>query len=221
MRALRIWVSLGLALLLLGVAHLADVGTRETLVRRFLAGDAGAMSTIIEHYGLNTRDCHFDTMNDVQAFAAALFTTETLATPRLTGWARRAAVHIARFVGAVPDMSIGPGRIKLTTARAALQASRSESMQTLAAQPDTKLAQTLLDSCTSAQVIVAILDSISREGDAAHDRVDRKFVRRAAARYNGQVNPTNRVEAGLSHEIYLQLVYDAYQHYRFLALTTR
>jgi hypothetical protein len=209
---------LGLGLLLLGAEHSIDVNAREALVRRFLAGDKEAMVRIIERYGLNTQGCHFDTMKDVHALAAALFTTETLATPRLAGWARRTAVHIAWFAGAAPDISIGPGRIKLTTARAAVQASNSESMRMLASQSDTGLAQQLLDSCTSAQVIVAILDSISRDGTAAHDRIDRGFVRKAASLYNGQVNAGNQVERKLSYEIYLQLVYDAYQHYRFLAL---
>jgi hypothetical protein len=221
MSAARIWPFLGLALLLVGAAHLVDVTTREALVRRFLADDGAAMVKIIENYGLNTRDCHFDATNDVQALAAALFTAEMLATPRITGWVRRTVVHIARFAGAVPDMSIGPGRIKLTAARSALQASKSKSMRALSGHSDTELAQELLESCTSAQVITAILDSISREGSAVYDRVDRKFVRKAAALYNGQLDTRNRVEAKLSHEIYLQLVYDAYQHYRFLELTTR
>lgn len=221
MSARKSWIFIGLALLSLGAAHSADVSTREALVRRFLAGDSEATVGIIEHYGLNTRDCHFEPMNDVHALAAALITTETLATPQLNGWMRRAVVHIARLTGVVPDISIGPGRIKLTTARAALRESKSESMQSLGAQPDAGLAQQLFDACTSARVAVAILDSIPREEVAAYDRLDRKFVRKAAARYNGQVDAANRIEAGLSNEIYLQLVYEAYQYYRFLSLTTR
>jgi hypothetical protein len=41
------------------------------------------------------------------------------------------------------------------------------------------------------------------------------FIRRAATSYNGQSGRAGSLEASLSSKIYFDLVYAAFQHYRF------
>jgi hypothetical protein len=207
-----------LPLLALLVAHLTDIASREGALRQFLNDRSQGITRIAKDYGVSAERCANEPMRDLYALAAALLTVETFVTPQLENWARAAIVDIAGSVGTTPDFSIGPARIKLSTARMALNQSQSVEIRSYKSLSDAALARKLLSPCDSIQVASAILEHIRAQGSEYPTGIDRRFVRFAASSYNGQSKSTNSLEAILSAEIYFELVYDTFQHYRFLAL---
>jgi hypothetical protein len=81
-------------------------------------------------------------------------------------------------------------------------------------EPARGLAAQLFETCEAVRIAAAILSAMRREHALPHE-VDRVFVRRAAAIYNGQSASARSLDAGISAEVYFQLVYAMFQHYRF------
>jgi hypothetical protein len=216
--------AIGVLLALASVAglvlHAADVTARRALVQDFLADRTGATDAIVAAYGPDTATCAPGHQRDLVALGSALLTVETLATPTVEGWARSALVLIMRPAGEAPAISIGPGRIKLATARAILHNAVDAADIVPQDLPDAEIATRLLDGCTSLRVILASLTQLSLGPLGMRPNVDRRFVRAAAAAHNGQAAVAQSFNALLSDEIYLSLVYGVFQHYRFADLPT-
>jgi hypothetical protein len=194
-------------------AHLWDLSDRQAALTRFLASPDDGARRIVEAYGLNARACASDEHSDLATLAKAFVTVESLVTSRAEAWTRAVVVYGGARLGALPDISAGPGRIRPSTARKAF----ADMQESAIAPTDIDLAASLLTDCGAVRVARAILAGIRQAGTPAA-RVDAAFVRRAAAAYNGQAAPTASYEAVLSAEVYFELVYAAYQHYRFAAL---
>jgi hypothetical protein len=207
----KAWLLTAIATLALAGVHLSDVDERDEAVRRFLADASRGTSRIVDRYGLGARQCADDHGDRFYSLAAALLTVETLATPWIEDQLRAGAACLAGIAHIKVDFSIGRGRIRPSVARAALAA--APSAEGHAELSELALARKLLQPCEALRVAGAIAEGIARR--SGQDEIDRKLVRQVAATYNGQRADTTDVEARLSAEMYLHLVYAAYQHYRF------
>jgi hypothetical protein len=195
--------------------HLSDVGLRESALARFLSDPSHGIIRIAHDYGGTPDQCATDRTDDLYPLALAFLTVETFATPSFESWARAMAFHLATVVGVTPDISIGPGRIKPSAARMALHGSNSPSADDYRGMSDQDLARQLLEPCGSIRIAIEILEGIRRQNRKSSSRIDLKFIRLATTSYNGKSGKAGSFEATLSSEVYFDLVYAAFQHYRF------
>lgn len=215
-----VWkLSVGCVVLVIFGAHLADVDRRNAELRRFLLNNNDGLDRIVSNYGISTDQCSEHTNSDTYRLAAAFLTVETFATSRLESWTRYLIVNVATFVGvAPPNISVGPGRIRLKTARLALEHSALSNLEYYRRLPDDLLAKELLRSCASVQIATAILETLRRQHPQLADEINWEFIREATRIYNGQLGRPSSLDAAISGEIYFALVYQTFQRYRFMAL---
>jgi hypothetical protein len=211
----RALLCVGTGVMVLLGWHLSDVALRDAALARFLSDQNKGIVQIANDYGSGGEDCAIDRADDLSSLALAFLTVETFVTPALEGWARGTAVRLATAVGVAPDISIGPGRIKPSTAWIALHESSSRRADDYRSMTRPDLARQLLSPCGAIRMAVEILDSVRRQSGQSSSRIDMAFIRRAARNYNGQSQRAGSLEASLSSKIYFELVYAAFQHYRF------
>jgi hypothetical protein len=195
-------------------AHVLDVSNRDTALARFLADENRGISHIVSDYGIFPGDCPAGRDGDLHSLAMAFVTVESFATSRLEGWARTLVAYGGAMAGLGTDISAGPGRIRMSTAHAALHDPTSDHRT----PSDLALARELVTQCGAVKVAIQILGRIGRNDDSAPPVIDLRFIRAAAASYNGQSPRAASYQAALSAQLYVALVYAAYQHYRFAAL---
>jgi hypothetical protein len=212
-----LWLTGIAALALLG-SHASDASSRNSLLREFLSDPGRAVPTIAEQYGQPAGRCASEQTDGLYPLAASFLTIETFATGRLASWARAGLVDATAAMGLTVDISVGPGRIRPSTARAAVAKTTSDEARHYADLSEAELAKALLRPCDALRLAVVVLDDIRQRSGEPHMDIDRKFVRHAAVIYNGQAAGRDTLEASLAGEIYQDLVYETYQHYRFQAL---
>jgi hypothetical protein len=212
-RALSLAAAAAAAVAVFLCAHFSDVSDREVALERFLLDEAAGIGRIVTQYGVDPRRCgsHSD---DFHSLGMAFVTVESFATSRSESWVRTLAAHIAIITGFAPDISLGPGRIRVSTATAMLRNSNSKTMDVSTPM----LIEELLTRCGSALIAARLVQHIAISSPMASRKVDLKFIRFAARTYNGQKSLVSP-EAMLSAELYLRLLYAAYQHYRFSLIT--
>lgn len=212
MRA-RYWVVLLIGALA-GV-HIADVYARARAVDAFTWRRDPGLDAIGSYAPPKLSDCAVAGGDDVAALADALITVESFATPSLQAWATGIAVRVAAAMNLhIPDLTYGPGRVRLSTA-ARLTG------QPVGTKGDAALALRLLDGCETKKIVAAAVVDLLPVADGAHDtHLDLTTVRRVATIYNGQVDARSP-QAAVAHETYNRLVYALFQHYRFEALRRR
>jgi len=205
----RHWLAcIAVCLAALLAIHLYDLGERQALLRQFALDRGKGTDRIVERYGLPPEECIGEQHRKFYPLAAALLTVEQLATPRFESAARAGLAQAAAATGIGADFSIGPGRIKPSTARRLMQDHEGADVRT----GDGVLTRRLLDPCGSLQVAILLLEDISGRFPEETDLV---FVRRAASLYNGQSAPRTSLRADIAARIYFDLVYNIFQHYRF------
>jgi hypothetical protein len=215
MTRVRALLCVGTGVMVLLGWHLSDLGFRDAALARFLSDRNKGIVQIANDYGSSTEHCAIDQADDLSSLALAFLTVETFATPALESWARATTVRLATLLGVTPDISIGPGRIKPSTAWIALHDSSSRGADDYRSMTNPDLARQLLKPCGAIRIAVEILDSVRRQSRQPSSRIDMAFIRRAATSYNGQSGRAGSLEASLSSKIYFDLVYAAFQHYRF------
>jgi hypothetical protein len=197
--------------------YLVDVDQRARMLQRFVWDNEQSVDLIVSRYAPSVSACRASrSHSDIDNLAAAFVTVESFATPTLDAWARSMVAKIAAAMNmTVPDITIGPGRIRLRTARDALRAAESQDGQSLA---DRSLVREVLSLCGSTRVARAILNGIMQQDYRSGGRIDFQFIHLAARIYNGQAAQMPSIEARISADIYFNLVYQTFQHYRFNAL---
>lgn len=205
-------------LVLAGVgAHALDQGQRKAIVRDFAWSQAPDLARVQRYEPHSAATCSWRSAGDLEALIRALITVESLATPKLVSWWRSAiAVAGARLSISVPNLTYGPGRVRLSTARMAVRAHGGR----IAGQelPDAQLATWLLDYCATKQIVSLVVKQIlALRGGGPDASIDLESVRMVARIYNGQSEPRTP-EAAIAHETYTALVYALFQHYRFEGL---
>jgi hypothetical protein len=195
-------------LIVLLAAHFWDINAREFALARFLSNDREAIERIAANYGVSPGECATNHDADLHSLASAFVTVESFATSRSEGWMRMLIAHGGALVGLAPDISAGPGRIRISTARAALGYSPPSNRA---------LARNLLTACGATEIAARILASVSQSGRAPL-LIDRRFIQAATATYNGQAQQASSLQAALSAKVYFDLIYATYQHYRFATL---
>jgi len=191
--------------------HLYDLYERRGLLKQFVSDKSQATIRIVERYGLAPDQCLSEQQGEFYPLAAALLTVESLATSHLQAFARNGLAMVAAAIGVGADFSIGPGRIKPSTAHRLIDNQAWQGID--APEPRELLTRRLLDPCGSLQIAIMLLEDIrNRHGG----ETGVKFVRLVATAYNGQSSPGTSLQADIAARIYFDLVYNIYQHYRFL-----
>jgi|ERR1700686_2323175 hypothetical protein len=210
-----LWLTV-VTLIVLCCTHASDVSSRESMVQAFLTNPGAAIPRIAEGYGIAADQCRQEQANPLFPLAAAFLTVENLATSRLASLARAAVVDTAARFGRTADISVGPGRIRPSTAQAAVQAASFDEARRYEDLSGPALATLLLQPCDALRIAIVILENVRDSG--GNRSVDLRFIKQAAAAYNGQRGVAQpSAEATVSAAVYLQLVYQAYQYYRFRA----
>jgi len=212
-------LALVFVLMLLGAgAHALDLGERASAVRQFTWSKAPDLELVGRYEPRGAETCTWRSAGDQEALVRAIITVESLATPRIETWWKSAVVlAAARFGLRIPDLTYGPGRVRLSTAREAVRAAGglNEESGTLT---NADVAARLLDYCQTKQIVAAVVVQIlASRGGGGRTHLDLANVRAVARIYNGQSQPTSP-EAAVAHETYNALVYALFQRYRFAAL---
>jgi hypothetical protein len=207
----------GLMLVLVG-AHVIDLGARASAVRAFAWSKAADLSGVGQYEPSDAATCSWRGPGDQEALVRAIITVESLATSGIERWWKSGLVHVAGPLGfGIPDLTYGPGRLRLSTARAAVRASDALG----GTATDAEVAERLLDYCETKQIVALVVAEIlksraPREGSEPV-RLDLADVRAVARIYNGQ-EPARTPEAAVAHATYTALVYALFQRYRFEGL---
>ena len=175
---------------------------------------SGADLRPIERYDpAIARACSPHPADEVDALARALITVESLATPTTETWWKSALVRVLHRTGApLPDLTYGPGRVRLSTARLVL---------TGADESDASIALRLLDYCQAKDIVVRLVSNLLKaDGGTSPSHIDPASVGKVAVHYNGQAK-ARTLEAAIAHEAYKRLVLELFQHYRFANLSSR
>jgi len=204
----RWFACIAVCLAALVAMHLYDLGERQALLRQFASDRGKGTDQIVERYGLLPDQCPSEQHGEFYPLAAALLTVEQLATSRFEAAVRAGLAQAAAATGIGADFSIGPGRIKPSTARRLMKDHEGADERT----SDGVLTRRLLDRCGSLQVAILLLEDIRSRSPGG---TDFSFVRRAATVYNGQSEPGTSLRADIAAQIYFDLVYNVFQHYRF------
>jgi hypothetical protein len=195
--------------------HLHDVSIRQALLEDYLHKRHRAVVRIAEAHGLSADRCAALEGRRLFPLAAAFLTVESFATSQLAAWTRGEAAWVAAMLGWPIDLSFGPGRIRVSTARQVLGREGEQGVNP--GMSNLRLVQKLLDPCGAIAVTLALLEQVESHGGIA----DVAFVREAAMIYNGQSRLPASLEAEVAARIYFELVYNLFQHYRFAQLATR
>jgi hypothetical protein len=206
----RRWAgSLTLLLAALLATHLYDLNERQALLKQFVLDRGNGTDRIVERYGLQPDQCVSEQQGELYPLAAALLTAESLATSRLEATARAGFARVATVLRTGVDISIGPGRIRPSTARRLIKDREGVDVP----PGDPVLTERLLEPCGSLRIAILLLEDVR---DRNGGETELKFVRLAASVYNGQSAPRRSLRADFAAQIYSDLVYNAFQHYRFL-----
>ena len=145
---------------------------------------------------------------DYDRLMAAISVAESFAHSRVDKLAEDTVVRLAVLVGApVPDLSIGAGEIRISTAQRALLASREP--EWAAAQGE--LALWLLEPCRNHRIGVRVLKWIAGQQGLAGRPLDHATIVALAAAYNGQAiarDPAHLLANATYNEVVYTLYYD-------------
>lgn len=214
------WKGIAAVVTVAAILYGIDLDVRAGQLRSYDAHPAKDISDIVRKYGPAVNDCKPGTDEDLDALAASFLTVETFATPVLSGWARSAIMALGSALDMPPDISFGPGRIRLSTARSALIQAGSTGTGHSGSRSDREIVYELMTACGSLRIAVEILKELAAKKRPANRVIDRSFVRDVAREYNGQ-RGSDAMAAHLSAEIYFDLVYNSFQYFRFAALLSR
>lgn len=209
-------LSLALALMAgLACVHVADLSARSQALTAFTWSSQSDVRPVDAYAPGEAAACPRSRGGDVEALARALITVESFATPSVQAWSKSAGVRLAMALGLhVPDLTYGPGRVRLSTARRVIGAEQGG-----VPVDDAGLALRLLDYCETKAVVTAMVTELLSDR-LSGDRLDLMTVRRVARIYNGQADALTP-EAAIAHETYNRLVYALFQQYRFEDLRDR
>ncbi len=214
MKPLAAAAVLMLALAMAG-AHVLDLSERASAIREFTWAKAPDLGRVERYEPQGAAACAWRGAGDQEALVRAIITVESLATPRMETWWKSGVVRVAAPLGLrIPDLTYGPGRLRLSTAVAAVHANSGlgagRGMLT-----DAEVATRLLDYCQAKQIVAAVVAEILKaHAGAGRAHLDLAAVRTVARIYNGQSEALT-VQAAIAHATYNALVYALFQRYRF------
>lgn len=189
---------------------------RRAVIYRAAAGSPSAAARLIARdFGGGAAICHpAGDHDDHDNLISALFALERFARSPLESRVERYAVFASRWLGiSPPDLSYGPGQIRLSRALA-LTPTPGQSPERHAAQ---RMAFMLLDACAARAIARRVIEDALESTDAgrpAAERLAHPQILRAAASYNAQADP-DTAEVALAHHLYNETAYHLTLHYRY------
>jgi hypothetical protein len=193
--------------------HAADLAQRAAALNRFVMSSGADLHPIAGYDPALTQPCSPRPAAEVDALARALITVESLATPVVESWWKSALVGMLHWANApIPDLTYGPGRVRLSTARRVLAGVE---------ETDASIALRLLDHCQAKDIVARLVSALLKaDGGPSPSHIDPASIGMVAVRYNGQAE-AQTLEAAVAHETYKRLVLELFQHYRFARLSSR
>ena len=159
--------------------HAADAAQRAAALSRF-ATSSGADLRPIERYDpAIARACSpHPAADEVDTLARALITVESLATSTTEAWWKSALVWVLHWTGApLPDLTYGPGRVRLSTARLVLAGAHLS---------DASIALRLLDYCQAKDIVARLVSNLLTAEGWTRPHIDPASIGKVAVHYNGQ-----------------------------------
>ena len=155
---------------------------------------------------------------DSDRLATAITVVESFATTRFHRTAESLVIHTAVWLGiAVPDLSIGEGQIRVSTAERALQTYDARVPSDIGERR--KIALRLLDPCGGHRLGVLVLKLLATERGVATTALDHKKIVMLAAAYNGQ-SPARSPYDMVPNQTYNEVVYNLFLALCFQAIRT-
>lgn len=209
-----LWIVAGVCIAL-AVAVVLDLERRQKLARLVGADMHAASEQLSARVASNVRRCGpAASRADIGNLSDAFIAVESLG----AGWVERIVeawlVRAGRLTGlALPDISIGPGQVRISTAVAAAQwaAAHHRDLLRLSKQ---EVMERLLSVCGSRRLVVRVLEMLIDKGGLGDGSLDRQSIARLARLYNGQETIDGN-EAAIANHLYRELVYHVYQSLRF------
>jgi len=219
---MRTWFGLGVfAFAVLACVHAYDASLRERQLRHFLTDEGRGIAEIIKLHNIPLEKCSIDDSDHLHTLMRAFIIVERFATPRLPYLAKSLFVQAAVALGQDPgDMSLGPARIRASTALAAAGAVRPSSASSYLSLSRAEVISRLSTNCDAFNIGLIVLHAIALSYDQ-YTHVDRAFIRFATPKYGGKADHFTTWEAEISANIYFRLVYSSFQHLRFAAIPQR
>jgi len=230
--ALRSLAICALVLVGLVVVQLLRHDERRADLRVLAAkSPATAAGMIAQNFGAASAICHpVGFRDDIENLISALFALERFA---MSPFERRVESLLARFgprLGfAPPDLSYGPGQIRLSRAvslmghdtvpMGRLSGSTLVTENGATTPGHVKMARVLMEPCGARGVarrliLSALLDCCAH--DSTGPRLERADIMRVAAVYNAQAAPGNRTtKAALAHRLFNEVTYHLTVYYRY------
>jgi len=191
-----------------------DATARQNLLSHYVSGEQNA-GRIAQAYAPDLARCDYSSADSLHVLMRALLTVETFVTPPWEAQVRSVLVNATHFAGRVNDMSVGVGRIRTSSALAAIAVDDSDARSTYRTLSRDEVARRLQSTCDAFHIGLLIL-RMQAEGTPL--AIDRRFIWNAARRYGGKAWGSTSVESELSARIYFDLVYELFLHYRFIDL---
>jgi hypothetical protein len=208
------WIVAGMCIAL-AVAVVLDLERRQKLARLVGADMHAASEQLSARVVSDVRRCGpAASRADIGNLSDAFIAVESLG----AGWLERTVeawlVRAGRLTGlAPPDISIGPGQVRISTAVAAAQwaAVHHRDLLRLSKQ---EVMERLLSVCGSRRLVVRVLEMLIDKGGLGDGSLDRQLIARLARLYNGQETIDGN-ESAIANHLYRELVYHVYQSLRF------
>ena len=209
-----LWLALGIGAILAGVAVL-DLERRQKLIRLVGADLRAASERLSAQVAIDLGHCPaLSSRAEIGNLADAFIAVESLAASLPERTFEALLVDAARFAGVrLPDISIGPGQVRISTAMAAARrvALQQRELQGLTEQ---EVAELLLSRCGSRRLVALVLEMKMDKHAVPAVPLDRKSIGALASSYNGQ-ETTSDDEAAMANLLYRELVYHVFQDLRF------
>jgi len=199
---------------------------RADAFREAAHSPAAAAERIAEIFGSRTGICHpLSARDDLDNLVSGLFALERFGVSpfeaALESWIARASLWLRL---PPPDLSYGPGQIRLSraialmdddTAAAPIKPTSNAHRRRAASRAE--IAVALLDACFARAVARQLIEMALRSNPgpaSARNVLDREQIVELAGVYNAQVKPAD-AKAALAHQLFNRIAYHLTVHYRY------
>jgi hypothetical protein len=203
-------------LVVLTPLYALDLHERQAVIRLAATDMETAGQRLAAAHILERQACRIDlTADDLDILLEALTSVEALGRGRLQRGIEAFLVRTALRIGLpLPDFSVGPAQIRISTAMAAAQWAASGRRAPRSLANRNSIALDLLSPCGAREWGRLVLAMFASQTKTLIAPLDRAGILRLAALFNGQETVPDD-EAAIAHYLYRELVYQVYQVFRF------
>ncbi len=220
MRPLWLLLVLGVApLIAVVIGHAIWHGQhRADVLSAARQSPAAAAEMIALRFGSQRAVCHpVKPRDDIDNLISALMALERFGASPMESTVETLTVRVTGWLGLKPpDLSYGPGQIRLSRA-----ASLTADMGQEAPQGRSATARALLEPCSARKIARQLIETARLRANVkavAYGGLGHAEISRLAAIYNAQAGPTNE-KAALAHRLFNRIAYHLTLHYRYAVIS--